>query len=361
MDSHTLLRKFQIEHVALTKDQKSDMESKRDLNLKRAQRGLEANKKPKIVDTINQGGKAMDTMTHPPEGDEASRYDIDMGVVFDEADALGARTTRRWIADAIEEASPATMVNTPDIKNKCVRVVYSEGYQCDFPVFKRIPAGTGYVYEVSIGDEWVSSDPGAVNQWFRDSVRNLSPENSGDYQLRRIVRLVKYFAKVRALKTGTKFPAGLLVTAITVNNYVPVADRDDQAFYKTLSAIINSLRWSKQVYVDGVLITDDKDDLRLDRFVEAAEKATDDLARLFDGATDVSAEQTARAWKKVFSHSYFASEEALNQIEAVNGTTETKAANDGLSAAVALGASYSSDKGFEPKNPVNKAGGGTSG
>ena len=370
---HDLIRDFQFEHVALTAAEKKDMENKRELNLSRAQRGLEANNKPAIVKTINQGGKAMDTMTHQPEGDTASRYDIDMGVVFEEDDAIGALTTRRWIADAISEAAPNSMVNDPEVKPKCVRVTYSNGYQCDFPVFRRIASGDTYRYQVSIGSDWVDSDPGAVNKWFRNAVKENSPETDGDYQLRRIVRLAKYFAKVRVLKTGKKFPAGLLVTALVVNNYVPVGNRDDESFYKTLIAIRDSLRWSKQVSIDGMLITDSKDAVRLDRLVDAIEKVKADLKRVVD-EDDLTNQQVFKAWKRVFSHSYFDTAAAQDKVASSDaGLIETKSSSGGLGLAVgalaagaALGiasaAAMSRREGeFEPTRAVNKDGGGTSG
>jgi len=340
--------------------------------LSRAKKGLATNKKPSIVETINQGSKAMDTMTHQPEGDTDTRYDIDMGVVFEEDDAVGARTTRRWIADAIAEAAPDGMVNDPEVKTKCVRVTYSDGYQCDFPVFRRIEDGDSHTYQVSIGNEWIDSDPGAVNHWFRMAVKDESPESGGDYQLRRIVRLVKYFTKVRALKTGRKFPAGLLITALAVNNYKAVDGRDDQAFYDTLEAIRNSLRWSKQVYIGDLLITDDKDSARLSHLSEAIDKALVDLKAVED-EDNISAEKACKAWKKVFSHSYFDSESAQQELTLSDDAYETKSASGGvglalgvLAAGAAIGAvaavaSSRRDEGFQPSRAVNKDGGGTSG
>lgn len=371
IDSHDLIRDFQFSKVALTADEKSDMANKRERNLARARTGLEKLSKPTIVETINQGGKAMDTMTHPPEGDEISRYDIDLGVVFEEGDALTPYTTRKWIADAIGEAKPANMVNDPDLKQKCVRVTYSDGYQCDFPVFRRISQDDDFKYEISIGTEWLASNPQDVNRWFRDEVKEKSPEEDGDYQLRRIVRLMKFFAKVRASKTQRKFPAGLLMTALTANNYVPVAGRDDEAFYQTLLAIRDSLSWSKTVYIDSLQITDSKDSDRLDRFKDAASKAIGDLKLVAENNKDLSEEDVCKAWKKIFSHSYFDNFAAQDKVKLSESQVGDKSATGGsglLLGALAVGAvaaavknSGARDNGeFKPRAAVNKRGGGTS-
>src|SRR5690606_31751012 len=107
---------------------------------------------------------AQKTMVQPPEADQESRYDIDLGMVFDEAEAAAPRTTRGWVRDAIARKA-SNLKNEPLIKKKCVRVIYADGYQCDFPVFRRRWTGTRWAYELSDGDEWVSSDPAAINKW----------------------------------------------------------------------------------------------------------------------------------------------------------------------------------------------------
>src|SRR5206468_12100727 len=133
-------------------------------NLERVEHGLDELDKPGFVETINQGGYPQKTMTQPPEADQESRYDIDLGVVFEADDAAGPRTTRGWVRDAIARKA-TNMKNEPESKKKCVRVIYSAGYQCDFPVFRRRANQSGWSYELSSGDEWVASDPQSMNVW----------------------------------------------------------------------------------------------------------------------------------------------------------------------------------------------------
>jgi Cyclic GMP-AMP synthase DncV-like, nucleotidyltransferase domain len=316
MDAHKLVSSFRKEHIDLTRAQQADMKSRRDTNLERVKKGLEAKNWPAVAETINQGGYAMKTMTQQPEKDDETRWDIDLGVVFEEDDAVGARLTRNRVCEALAEKTKNLKI-TPELKNKCVRIVYAEGYQVDLPVFKRIEKNDGtYTYEVSLGNEWTASDPKAINKWFSDSCSDLSPEAS-NFQLRRIVRMMKYFAKVRALATGSKFPGGLLITALTVNNYVAHEGRDDLSFRDTLSAMQTKLLLGLPIYANGVRVDRDQDNARLTRLRESVESATSWLDAPGDDAT---AEKVRAAWKKVFRHTYFDSDDAKKQLGETSAT-----------------------------------------
>lgn len=204
------VRTFHEDHVRLTSGEQSDMRSRRERNLKRIEDGLAELDKPKVAETINQGGYAQRTMTQPPENDADSRYDIDLGIVFEQDDAKTPRTTRDWVRQAIARKGSG-FKNDPVTKKTCVRVVYSNGYQCDFPVFRRRWTEVGYRYEISSGDEWVASDPAAMNEWIKNKVA-LSPVSDGSYQLRRIIRYGKFYSKTHAprrtrIDCGRAFPA----------------------------------------------------------------------------------------------------------------------------------------------------------
>lgn len=53
------VRKFHEDHVRLTSDEQSDMRSRRERNLKRIEHGLAELDKPKVAETIHQGGYAQ--------------------------------------------------------------------------------------------------------------------------------------------------------------------------------------------------------------------------------------------------------------------------------------------------------------
>ena len=250
---------------------------------------------------ISQGGYAQKTMTQPPEADQESRYDIDLGIVFEQDDAAGPRTTRGWVRDAIARKA-TNMKNDPETKKKCVRVIYADGYQCDFPVFRRHSTGAGWEYELSAGDDWDASDPGSINAWIETQVSTKSPETSGSYQLRRVIRMGKYYTKAHAARLDRKFPSGLVATALFIEAYVPIEGRDDKAFRETLR-VISSRSKDSPVYANGVQVSDDKDIDRIGRLIDEAKASIEELDELDDDSTTES--DASKAWKKVFRHSFF--------------------------------------------------------
>lgn len=277
------------------------MRRRRETNLERIEKGLEETDKPSLAETINQGGYAQKTMTQPPENDQESRYDIDLGVVFDEDDAAGPRTTRNWVRDAIARKA-TNLKNDPETKKKCVRVVYAEGYQCDFPVFRRTWTDAGWRYELSSGDEWVGSDPAAMNKWIETTVSAKSPETSGSYQLRRVIRLGKFFSKTHSSRLNRTFPGGLVATALFIEAYSAVDGRDDKAFRETLRKLSNRSK-NSPVYANGIQISDDKDTDRIGRLIDEAKESVKKLDTLnADDATDADAN---KIWKTIFRHSFF--------------------------------------------------------
>lgn len=290
------------------------MRSRRDVNVDRIKSGLADKDRPEISDVINQGGYAMKTMTQPAEASETT-YDIDLGVVFEADDAASPKTTRTWVLDALTKKATAVK-GEPEDKGKCIRIEYAEGYQCDFPVFKREWNGNNYVHYIALRDEWTVSSPAQINDWFEREVKNRSPESSSPYQLRRVVRLMKFFGKTWAHASGRRYPSGLLLTALTVEAYQAVDARLDRAFYLTLRAL--GARYAAlPVYADGIIISSDSDAERIKRFCEKAKELADILEPL-DSRPNEQDDASARAlWKKVFRHSFF------NPVETKSAKAET--------------------------------------
>lgn len=320
------ISKFHDDHVRLTRQQQADMRGRRDTNVRRIEDGLKELDKPSLAETIPQGGYKQKSMTQPPESDKVSRYDIDLGVVFEEEDAKGPRTTKGWVLSAIARKAKGLMKNEPEAKPKCVRVIYADGYQCDFAVMRRRWNGAQYVYELAAGNEWVATDPRAMNAWVDEEVIRKSPEEVGSSQARRQVRLGKFFCKTHAHRTSAKFPAGLMATAIFLDHYVAIAGRDDDSFRETLRAI--SYRHPQQpVFANGQQISDEKDMKRIERLVAQAKASVDVLDAVGDGATE---EKVAKAWRKLFRHSFF---DEIAEAASAAKALETKSAFGGAALA----------------------------
>lgn len=307
---HKQIQSFLKEHVSLTADQQKDMANRRERNLKRIDDGLSELNKPSLVAKQSQGGYAMKTMVQSPENDTETRYDIDEGVIFSSDEVLTPRTTKRWVCEALK-LKGKNFKTDPYIKPKCVRVEYVSGYQCDFPVFRRSFSGNSWKFELAAGDEWLESDPKAMNDWFEKQVSALSPSGDTSLQLRRIVKLGKYFSKVEAHRKKVSYPGGLVVTSLIVDCYVPVEGRDDESFYETLVRISQRSEYSP-VYADGKQISDDKDIDRIKRLVGSAEAAKEALAPAF--SEDAEDKSVRKAWKQVFRHSYFEEKEEAQKV-----------------------------------------------
>src|SRR5262249_11123293 len=134
-----------------------------------------------------------------------------------------------------------------------------------------------------------------------NQVAKLSPSSENGYQLRRIVRYLKYFSRVHSRRLRAKLPCGLVLTALCIENYVPKNDRDDESLYETLKRLQN--RPDAAVYANGVVVSGDKDADRIRRLREAAKYAAEALAPLEKAG--VTEKDARSAWKDVFRHSYF--------------------------------------------------------
>ena len=154
-----------------------------------------------------------------------------------------------------------------------------------------------------------------MNKWIETTVSAKSPETSGSYQLRRIIRMGKFFSKTHSSRLNRKFPGGLVATAIFIEAYVSVDGRDDEAFRETLRTLSNRSKYSP-IYANGIQVSDDKDTDRIGRLIDQAKEAVKELDKL--DAEDAAETDANKVWKTVFRHSFFAEEtkEAANNASA---------------------------------------------
>ena len=319
-DNSKLLTNFHSDHVRLSNDQRAAMRSRRDTNVGRIKAGLADNEKPAVAEVINQGGYAMKTMTQPAENSDGS-YDIDLGVVFEADDSKSPKTMRTWVLDALTEKA-TNVKGDPEDTGKCIRIEYAEGYQCDFPVFNREWNGSNYIYQIALRDDWTISSPAQINDWFEREIKDRSPENSAPYQLRRLVRLMKFLGKTWCYATSCRYPSGLLLTALTLEAYQAVEGRLDDAFYRTLRTL-GSRYAALPVYADGVVVSSEADVVRIQRFCDKAKELADVLEPLTTNPNEFDDVKARALWKKVFRHSFF------NPVETKSAKAETSSVGQG--------------------------------
>lgn len=226
---------FHDKVVKLDGDSKKKLAKHRDLNVARLTKGLEFigeqqdTDPPKILATKNQGSYAMNTMVQHAEND----YDIDIAVIFDSeglpSDPLQAR---KLIAEAMKK-SGGTFKEDPEARTNAVTVWYQEGHHIDFAVYRQTTEGV----TEHASTEWTARDPMEVNKWFETKSNELSPNDDPD-QLKRLVRLLKMFAKSRS---SWNLPGGMILSKLVVECYES-NQRTDVAFMRTLTNLSHRLQ-----------------------------------------------------------------------------------------------------------------------
>ena len=256
------------------------------------------------VRVFNQGSYAMRTLNQHPKRE----YDIDVAVLFKKEDLpTTALKARQFVADALR-ASSRNFVTKPLARTNAVTTWYGAGQHVDLAVYREVsdPSGTSYLEHA--GPDWRRRDPREIDRWFIKCDRALSPKPGLGVtvrkgQFRRVVRLVKAFARSRL---SWQLPGGLILSVLVAEVYRPHAERDDVALYETLVALQSRLRRTLEVRYPvspGHLFTDKPEiAAQVRRLLEKLDFVLPHLEILKNPACLET--QALRAWDWVFHH-YF--------------------------------------------------------
>ncbi|MEQ5815175.1 hypothetical protein J3362_06650 [Marinobacter sp. NFXS11] len=310
-DSSNQISKYHNDQVNLPKAERDKMRSRRDANRKRLKKGLAKNQKPSPVGCHSQGSYAMWTMVQDANCD----FDIDDGVYFEKADLVGrnggvmtALQVRQMVCDAL--GTENNFSRPPELLKNCVRVYYKEGHHVDVPAYRRIATEdflsgeTTYEYELASAD-WKSSDPRAVTRWFTQVNQEMSPDpSSNGGQFRRVVRLLKKFARSRP-SWKSSMASGFMLTKLAQEEFRASDGRDDNALRNTMKAISNRLSFNETVnhpVLSGETLTNDNDG-RPAFLKKCLDENLAHLSVLDDqGCTH---KEAMKAWDKVFKSDWF--------------------------------------------------------
>lgn len=310
---HRELSDFHNQHVRLGSDEKKKLAGYRDANLDRLKSGLDklgeedGREYARPARDCNQGSYAMHTLIQRPE----NSYDIDVGIVFRKADLPdSALDARKRVAAAVQKGG-GNFRRPPEPRTNAVTVWYAEGYHVDLAVYRESIDAYGRTVTEHAGADWTRREPMEMTDWFNGMVREHSP--SGELgaaveagQMRRVVRLVKAFAKSR---DSWNLPGGLIISVLVAQCYQPDRHRDDLSLYQTMAAIHNRLLRDISVLnpVDSSQLLTDKTEhvyetreLR-DRLGEAIPR----LGVLFE--SNCTYQRAMDAWHSVFQHPFWTS------------------------------------------------------
>ena len=353
---HDDMLAFHNEAVTLPNKERTEMRDRRDANRRRLKSGLKRDDEPSARECCSQGSYAMRTMVQQPDND----YDIDDGVYFDKEKFKGPRGGDKTAGEAREMVRKAlhedNFKRPPETLKNCVRVYYDAGYHVDVPVYRQV-TGTNFwgeeetSYELASSD-WKCSDPRSVTKWFLEANKDQSPDSDNGGQLRRIVRLLKAFARSRT-SWREQIASGFMITKLVVEKYTANSSREDKALYDTMVAIRDRLFWSLEIEhptIAGEMLTKDSDDGRTNCLRAKLEWAIAELEILSD--SDVTREQALKAWDKVFNTKFFIGRiEGTKADSSKSQTIRHTASTLGVAAAVLTADTEASDA-------VDKRGGG---
>ena len=311
-DLHDKMYEFYKDHVRLDSDERNKLAGYRDTNLERLKSGLD--KLGEKHDTTyayyqyyrNQGSYATFTLNQHPDNE----YDIDVAIVFKKEDLpSSALKARQRIAEAFKQVA-GNFSKDPEARTNAVTVWYAEGYHIDFAVYRTYEDEFDRTIIEHAGPEWTERDPMDMTNWFNDAVNKNSPLKEygatvEGYQMRRMVQLLKAFAKSRS---SWNLPGGLIISVLVDECYQSDYDRDDVALYNTMAAILDRLRrdievWSP-VSIAELLTYKEEYKKQVERFRDKLDSAITKLKPLFED--DCTTDKAMRAWNKVFNHPFWA-------------------------------------------------------
>jgi hypothetical protein len=305
-DVSAKLGAFYDEHVRLGAERRKVLAANRDACLKRVSAGLAKFGKADWVEKRDQGSYAMHTLNqHRSNG-----YDIDVALIFDAADMpVNARDARLRVEAALLEAG-GNFVKPPKARTNAVTVWYAEGHHVDLAIYRRTTNWLGEVVLEHAGPAWAKRDPDQVTDWFAKRVVALSPTGLGvavaSGQLRRVVRLVKAFARSRSVWED-QLPGGMILTALVSEVFCRNASRDDVALHQTLEALRRRLSANMDVRSpvapDTYLTAKPVVAAQVRRFAEKLELALTELEILSDPAC--TERDACAAWNWLFRHEYW--------------------------------------------------------
>jgi hypothetical protein len=308
---HEKMTSFYHQHVRLSKDERGELAVRRDTNLKRLNAGLDKMSEADgqlyahPIRYCDQGSYPVHTLNQRPEND----YDLDVAIIFRKDDLpSSARDARKRVERAFVTAG-GNFKKPPKARTNAVTVWYAEGYHIDFAVYRESEAEYGATVTEHASADWKVRDPIEITEWFKRMVRERSPSKEAgatveDGQFRRVVRLLKAFARSRE---DWGLPGGMIISKLTAECYCADYHRDDAALHQTMSTIRTRLLSNVQVYdpihTDQKLTYKDAFVRQVEQFRDRLGEALDQLAVLFQG--DCTRPQAMNSWYWVFQHDFW--------------------------------------------------------
>lgn len=173
------------------------------------------------------------------------------------------------------------------------------------PVYRVMVTLLGERYELAAGDEWVESRAADVEDWFYSVNQSKSPDESNGRQFRRIVRMLKKFARSRKVWKD-QIASGFTITKLAAECYVANKDREDIALRETMKRMRTRLMLNLEVdhpVTPGAKLTKGPSDETTTFFRDKLDETLKEVEVLDD--QKCTRERALKAWDKVFNTEFF--------------------------------------------------------
>jgi len=221
--------------VSLTPEQLEDARAKKDKLLELVKSELSSSLEVPVKHWL-QGSYKNHTLIRPiKKGDE---FDIDVGLYVlcnaeDEGlSALDVKQLNRSILEWYVSNRPEAKLG--ESKTSCERLIYPSSFHIDIPIYY-YDAETGTCKLAVQADEWIDSDPKALQDWFNEKVSSLTSKSLA--QLRRMIKYLKVWTAIKGKEDGIRIPS-IAITVLVADLYFE-ADDDDDAFIQTAVNVMN--------------------------------------------------------------------------------------------------------------------------
>ncbi|MEJ1377602.1 MAG: hypothetical protein RPU32_06440 [Candidatus Sedimenticola sp. (ex Thyasira tokunagai)] len=210
--------------ISLTSEQMDEARVKKDKLLELIKPELSSSLETQVKHWL-QGSYKNHTLIRPiQKGDE---FDIDVGVYIlcnaeeEGLSALEVKNLNRQVLEWFVSNRPEAKLE--ESKTSCERLSYPSSFHIDIPIYY-------YDSEKDIcklatqNDEWIDSDPKALQDWFNNITSGLSPKSLA--QLRRVIKYLKTWTAIKGKNDGVTIPS-IAITVLVASNFIEAEDDDD--------------------------------------------------------------------------------------------------------------------------------------
>ncbi len=229
-DAETLSKR-----ISLTSEQMDDARAKKDKLLELIKPELSSSLETQVKHWL-QGSYKNHTLIRPiQKGDE---FDIDVGIYIlcnaeeEGLSALEVKNLNRQVLEWFVSNRPEAKLE--DSKTSCERLSYPSSFHIDIPIYY-FDSETDICKLATQNNEWIDSDPKALQDWFNNETSTLSPKSLS--QLRRLIKYLKTWTAIKGKDDGITIPS-IAITVLVASNYIETED-DDDAFVETAIKIMD--------------------------------------------------------------------------------------------------------------------------